>query len=835
MTDDRRTTVRDARDIGAKPYLNGIDFLEVDPADETHLVLHFIFNILSAKATDPIPPDHVGGPFTIADLNIGGGERITGIRVTSLTWQNPNRLVVGVDRIGDFSTYTLSVQRANGSIPAGVDPQLDRVNFLFHVECAKRFDCKMMLVCPPVHVAAPAIDYLARDYPSFVRVMLDRLALLAPGWRERNAADLGITIVEVLAYVADQLSYGHDAIATEAYLSTARLRTSARRHARLVDYYVGDGANARVWLRVEVQTGRTIPFGIAPGTLCSTGFATAVAPQLRDDAATLRTAIAAGATFFEVVQDTFNDAPGAAKARPLTSEHNAMRLYAWSERETCLPLGATSATLDGAFPTLLRGEFLVLVEVRDPRTGAIADADPTRRHVVRLIADAVVASDPLTLGSVTTLAWHPSDALPFPLCVASVPDAGLLSIGVGEAWGNIVIADHGRTLKPGFDDVPEAIGIVPAIERFRPALRSAPATFARANPFVMDRPAAVPPLPIAAAFALASTATDTTTPAIRLTSVDPDTLVSTAWHAVGDLLDVDVSPETAAFVAEIENDGTAYLRFGDGVNGIKPSPNTVFSASYRIGNGTAGNVARESIVLIDTAAGLPIESIGNPFPATSGVDPETVDHVRQNAPVAFRTQQRAVTLDDYRRIAERFADVRRAAATFRWTGSWYTVFITVDRASDRAVDAAFAAALEAYLDGYRMAGYDLKVVDALRVPLFVQMHVCVTPGFVAADIARVLSDAFSSRVQADGTLGAFHPNRLELGMPIYLSPLYARAQDIPGVESVRITRFERQRAPDDRGLIDGVLAPGPLEVFVLANDPNFPERGEFELAVDGGV
>ena len=57
-----------------------------------------------------------------------------------------------------------------------------------------------------------------------------------PGWTERHAADLGVALVEILAYVADHLSYRQDAVATEAYLGTARSRISLRRHARLVDY-----------------------------------------------------------------------------------------------------------------------------------------------------------------------------------------------------------------------------------------------------------------------------------------------------------------------------------------------------------------------------------------------------------------------------------------------------------------------------------------------------------------------------------------------------------------------------------------------------------------------
>lgn len=832
MNGDRRNAVRDARDAGGKPYVNGIDFLEVDPADETQLVVHFLFNILSANPADPVPPDPAGGPIGKDQVSISGGERIGPIRVTSVTWSNDNQLIVRVSEIGDFSTYRLTLADPAGTVPGKIDPRLNAVDFVFHVECVKRFDCKNAMVCPPQTIAPPAIDYLAKDYPSFVRVMLDRLALLAPNWRERNPADVGVTVVETLAYVADQLSYQHDAIDTEAYLSTSRLRTSARRHARLVDYHVSDGANASVWLRVVV--GSDIPGGIAPGRLCCTAFPSAVRPRLATDAHTLRTAIAAGAQFFEVVRDRFDDNPAVPQARPLLVAHNRMPLYAWSSEETCLPAGAINATLAGAFPALKRGDVIALVESRGSRTGDPADADPTRRHIVRLDADAAVGTDLLTLQSVTAIRWVAEDALPFPLCVASVPDGGAASITVGEAWGNLILADHGRTLVAGFDDVPEAIGIVPAVERFRPFLQRNPVTFASKNPFRADRPAAVPASPIAPAAAATRRDAGRTTPVVTLTSVDPDTLLPTTWNAVTDLLDVGIEPETPAFVVEIENDGTAFLCFGDGVNGRKPAPRTVFAASYRLGNGSAGNVARESVVLIDTG-GLDIVSISNPLPAAGGIDPETVEHVRQNAPVAFRRQERAVTLEDYRHFAEAFPGVRRAAATFRWTGAWYTVFITVERTNGLRVDRAFAASLEAHLDVYRMAGYDLKVVDALRVPLLVQMHVCVSPGFVAADVTRILSDMFSNRVLPEGTLGAFHPDRLELGAPVYLSPLYALAQDVTGVESVRITRFERQRAPDARGLTDGVLVPGPLEVFELANDPNYPERGAFDLSVDGGI
>ena len=103
------------------------------------------------------------------------------------------------------------------------------------------------------------------------------------------------------------------------------------------------------------------------------------------------------------------------------------------------------------------------------------------------------------------------------------------------------------------------------------------------------------------------------------------------------------------FVVEVSDDGGAALRFGDDEHGERPQAGTQFSALYRIGHGTAGNVGAESIVhVVASAADLAaIAAVRNPLPAAGGVDPETPDDVRRNAPAAFRRQERAVTAEDY--------------------------------------------------------------------------------------------------------------------------------------------------------------------------------------------
>ena len=242
--------------------LNGIEFLEVRDHDEPLDALRQRTLIVRLLLAVPTGLDRTW-------VAIDGGERIRPVEIawakaaTDLVgaeldlvegYDNPSTLlVVRTRQRGDYSLYTLRL-RAPGQDdpPTGFDPLLAAVPFSFKVECPSDLDCYQPCTCPPGVHHPPPIDYLAKDYQGFRRVMLERMALLAPQWTERSSADVGVMLVELLAYAADELSYRQDAVATEAYLGTARSRVSLRRHARLVDYRVHDGASARVWARVLV-------------------------------------------------------------------------------------------------------------------------------------------------------------------------------------------------------------------------------------------------------------------------------------------------------------------------------------------------------------------------------------------------------------------------------------------------------------------------------------------------------------------------------------------------------------------------------------------------------
>ncbi|HJZ68702.1 MAG TPA: putative baseplate assembly protein, partial [Blastocatellia bacterium] len=743
----------------------------------------------------------------------------------------------------------------------------------------------------------PEINYLAKDYASFRQLMLDRMAVLMPQWKERDPADLGITLVELLAYVGDYLSYQQDAVATESYLHTARRRPSVRRHARLVDYFMHDGSNARAWIQVLATKGvsgvelkRKFPDDPNDPKNEIKGRPTQILTRTADGASLMARnspsydkAMAARPEVFELMHGI-----------TLYQEHNEMKFYTWDGGRCCLPKGATRATLRGRLSNLRAGDVLILAEVLGPTTGQPEDADPTHRHAVRLTKVTLShdplhrllsppeqspppASPPEFIGvPVTEITWHPADALPFPLCIAS--RNGTTDVeDVSVAWGNIVLADHGQTVDDEPEDksrnpytVPSSLapdyvprpnpaltarvpsevencgGAVrgshcteqrkqPLPARYRPRLARAPIT--QVSPYDAKNP------PASASSTIVQSVRDLQT-VITLKSFSPsqaktftDLTLVTIWAPKRDLLNS--HGDDKHFVVEVETDGTAYLRFGDGRFGARPEAEERFLARYRIGNGARGNIGAESLAhLISSDPAITdqvIAGVRNPLPAEGGLERESIEQARLNAPSAFRTQERAVTPDDYAAAALRCdLGVQRAAATFRWTGSWRTVFLTADRLGGSNIDEQFTRDVRACLERFRMAGHDLEVESPSFVSLALEMLVCVKLNYFTSDVKAALLDVFSNRTLQDGRRGLFHPDNFTFGQPVFSSQLYAAAQSVAGVDSVEITKFQRQNVTNGTAPIPNKLEMGRLEIARLDNNPDFPEHGVISLTMRGG-
>lgn len=175
----------------------------------------------------------------------------------------------------------------------------------------------------------------------------------------------------------------------------------------------------------------------------------------------------------------------------------------------------------------------------------------------------------------------------------------------------------------------------------------------------------------------------------------------------------DAGPNDKAFTYRTDEAGVTTVTLGDGVSGVLAPANQDIVATYRLGGGTVGNIARGQ-----TFSPSDFDFVGtiiNPRQASGGADEETNEQIRANAYSAFRTRNNAVTKQDFADLA--VADNRIAKAKAR--GNSYgnvVVYVAPASSGDRKTDSA--------------PGYDAYlVVSKARSTTTVTLTLAETPQF----------------------------------------------------------------------------------------------------------
>jgi hypothetical protein len=718
--------------------------------------------------------------------------------------------------------------------PVPVDPLRSWLPVRLRPECPDSGACLPQPSAPSAPARSFVHDYTARDYAALRRALLELLLREDPS-TELSPADPLVTLLELFAHLGDTLHYALDRVATEAYLPTARLRTSVRRHARLVDHQLRDGSAARTVVLVET------------------------APDGGDVAAR------AG--------DLVSEAPGsplaftlerAVTARPAVGE---VAVYGWGEDVSRLPAGATGCVLvrplpaDPGEPTAVAapapGELLLLEVVdagdaaahaawasRQPGTrwprpaGAAAFRDPLPgrpAQVVRL-TEVEPFTDPLAQAlhgrelPLWRVAWDRRDALERELPVSVDRSTGIPAVAVARL--NCVPAHHGRLVagpvlaplpRPGAsaaDAVEHALiaagsparGGVPAGPGLALVGAGAPAPFTPGAPYRLDVTLSLPSASRAA---------------------EPVPVVAS-------LLDGPAGGFAA--VVDVEDELPPVLRLQTGGVGLAPPAGSVVTAAYEVGGGAVGNVPAGALTVLERLEAeaprqpaavearwepVPGVRVRNPVPAGGGRDPEPLDAARRDAPVAPSTDLlRAVLPADHAAAAATVPGVGRAAATSRWTGSWRRVTTAVDLGTVAEPDRpAVLAEVSAVLEERRMVGTEVAGVSGTPVGVALALDVLVVPG---ADVLAVRAAVLSAlRPGHDSRPGVFHPSRTRMGSPVYVSAAVAAVARLPGVDAVTV--MEARRLDDPPGRVSDVVRVAPHEVAVLDDDPARPDRGRLSV------
>jgi hypothetical protein len=798
--------------------LNGIDYVEIASPDETVLLVHFLNAVPVEGTLGTVAGSPVGSPMgsSPAPVCITGGEVITAITVLpideSTAWSADSEdrpvLTVRVASPGDFSTYQMHV------VSAVLDPYFAAVPFSFKANCPSDFDCAPPAPsCPAEDPINLAIDYLAKDFSSFCQALSEFSTQRYPRWLERSEADLGMVLLELLAAMADEFSYYQDRIAGESLLGTATQPVSLLRHARLVDYEPAPATVATVDLQLEVSaaSGVTSPVHCQAIAADGTMVDFEVGKGLADSGGGL-------AVFSYQVDPRWN--------RYSPSGDPNLVPYCWDESQRCLRAPATQIDVAGWGHGFYDTQRLLI------DTAGATTADPPVREIVAVAGPPQELMDPLFSAQVTRVTLAAPTSLDHDLTRTVLA-------------GNLVPATQGLRLSETFfcpDHSSPPAGANPAVIRLG-------ASSTPGNP-VADYRYSLASGPLAW---IARAQDDADTPVAAIPEIvvfeHIDGQAPKPWLWVRWLLDAasgnkafTLTPELYSPVLtagnttwfDYDGGGGTTIRFGDGGFGVLPSAGSIFSVTYRVGGGVSGNVPADTITRVVPAADTgPVVACTNPFPATGGLDAETAQQIRDRAPQAFRTPLRVVQVGDYEAAAKSLSWVQQAGTTFRWTGSWLTVFTAADPIATEQPTAQEIGELTDLLNRRRLAGYESYVLPPRYVSVDLKISVCGSPFYFAGDIEAAVLQALRPGPLPDGTVGFFDHTRWAFGQPLEASALLAAVQAVVGVQGVSSVQYRERGVQGDWTPLPETVAIAPDQVLRVDDDPSRPDAGSLSVTVDG--
>jgi hypothetical protein len=811
MSPDQPT--RDRRQLLLAPgaVLNGIDFVEVGP-HETRLAVHFL-NAVAVR----------GSLSGSRPVTITGGEQAIPVAVSPIdettAWSADSQgrpvLALTVSAPGDLSIYRLAVSSTR------LDPFFAQQAFKFTARSSAAGECSALAPSCPEDAPEPVpVDYLAKDFASFRQALSEFSALRYPAWVERSEADLGVMLMEVLAAMADELSYYQDRVLAESTLATATQRLSVVRHARLVDYEPAPATVAAAMLQLDVQplrasvrprTGWTIDTGtpVLVSALAADG--TAVPFEIEDPAAGLAGTVSSASPAWATVDTRWN--------------RGGLRPYYWDDSRRCLLAGSIDFYVTGHGLGLYPGQQLLL------DTQAASAADPPVRELVT-VCDTDEIWDPLLGNPPPTYLTHVFLQAP------TTDDHDLAST---EVAGNIVPAVQGVRHHEKFK-IPD-----PAAQPPGPVLVRVGPNWTPEDPRPDYRYClASGPL------AWLATVQDASLPAV------PEIVISevradgstTPWTSRHWLLDAGPADQVYTLTPEqyspvltsngttwfdYDGDGGTTIRFGDGTFGMTPLPGTEFTVTYRAGGGSAGNVPAGAIANIapGQVQGTRISNCTNPFPATGGADAEAIAQIRSRAPQKFSAEPLRVVLpSDYQALAQSEPWVREAHTSFRWTGSWLSVLTRADPASTEEPTSAELQSLTEVLDEERLAGSESYVLP----PGYVSMDLRITVRALAGYFTNTVAAAVLARLQPGSRrsagVGFFDHSQWNFGEPLESSALLAAVQSCTGVDGVDQVEYRRCGAGQRWAPLPERVKVGHGEILRVDNDPSRPEAGLLQVRVE---
>jgi len=268
---------------------------------------------------------------------------------------------------------------------------------------------------------------------------------------------------------------------------------------------------------------------------------------------------------------------------------------------------------------------------------------------------------------------------------------------------------------------------------------------------------------------------------------------SVEWSEVESLIYATASQQ--AYELSFDSQDRAIIRFGDNISGKIPPDGLTIDLDFRIGGGEVGNVAKNAIRTTISgyvgASSTVSVSVSNPVTQGSGgQDRETIEHIKEFAPRYVRTNDRAVTAEDYQTLSASFSDetfgsVAQAVAVLNTNlvpkeNNLVYVYIWAPGPNGTLVAPSdgLRSTLKTYLDEKKMIGTEILVVAGASKDVDVTAVVGYDTSFNTAEVTTNIEAAIDD---------VFEDPNLLPGTPLYISKIYEAVEAIQGVDHVYIS------------------------------------------------
>ena len=252
--------------------------------------------------------------------------------------------------------------------------------------------------------------------------------------------------------------------------------------------------------------------------------------------------------------------------------------------------------------------------------------------------------------------------------------------------------------------------------------------------------------------------------------------------------------DTFVQVSTLENNQSEH-QYG----AIPPRDSEIKMVAYRTGGGREGNVQAGTIQFLKSAYPY-ITSVINHVPAVNGADAESLEQAVIKAPRILRTRDRAVTAEDFEVLAQQagagaIARVRCLPANSQRQAGIVSLLIVPFANTDAiaqgngmtpeefALSNALQEQIISYLDERRLLGVQVELEEPNYVGVSVQTEVALEPAydnpFAREEIRRNLRRSLYKYLNP--LTGGIDGKGWPFGRPVYTSDIVALLQQTPGV------------------------------------------------------